>query len=747
MILSGGAGERLWPASRRDRPKPFLPLVEAHSPFQATALRARPLADGGDLLVVAGAAHAPQIREQLAAVGAEALLLLEPDGRDTAPAIAAAAGWVAQRHPEAVLVVLPADHHIPDGDAFRAAIEATLGAARDGGIVTLGLRPASPSPAMGYIRPAAAGEGPRPILAFVEKPDAARAARLIADGALWNGGIFVATAQTLRSEMARHAAEVMTAVDRALHGAIVEDGAVALGPAFGEAPPVAFDRAVMEHTARGLVLPTTMGWSDLGAWDAVLAASARDAAGNSVMGRALATGSSDVLVRASPGVAVVVADAHGLAVVAEPGAVLVCGLDRAQEVRSRNPGPADRVRRGDGVDVALVGADAEVVAEAGAVLVRGARRRPLERPPRFTTLPAAAAWFSDWLGGAALPLWATAGVDPINGGFREGLTWTGEPHDPRRRGRVAARQAFVFASAAAEGRIGPWALAARDGWTWFQARARRDDGLYAASLTTTGDVADPEAYLYEHAFILLALAALGDASEARSVLAALETLRHPAGGFREAGARPFQANAHMHMLEAALAWEAADGGPAWTALANEIAALALGRFVDPATGALGEFFDADWTALGGDDAVVEPGHQFEWAWLLERWGVARGHVGARAAARRLFAVGRGAFDAGRGVVCNALGPDLSVRDAGARLWPQTEHMKAALILGDTASALEAANGLVAYLETPQAGAWRERMAADGSFLPEPSPATSLYHLSLAIRELVQASRSDFAGKP
>jgi mannose-6-phosphate isomerase len=112
------------------------------------------------------------------------------------------------------------------------------------------------------------------------------------------------------------------------------------------------------------------------------------------------------------------------------------------------------------------------------------------------------------------------------------------------------------------------------------------------------------------------------------------------------------------------------------------------------------------------------------------------------AARRLFAIGRGAFDPVRGVVVNALTPDLSVRDAGARLWPQTEHLKAALVLGDPAAALEAANGLIAYLATPQAGAWRERMAADGSFVEEPSPATSLYHLYLAVRELAR-----FAGQP
>jgi mannose-6-phosphate isomerase len=193
----------------------------------------------------------------------------------------------------------------------------------------------------------------------------------------------------------------------------------------------------------------------------------------------------------------------------------------------------------------------------------------------------------------------------------------------------------------------------------------------------------------------------------------------------------------MHLFEAALDWEAAGGGPAWAALADEIADLALGRFIDPASGALREFFDADWRPRGGEAGLIEPGHQFEWAWLLEGWGALRGHDGARAAARRLFAVGRQGFDPVRGVVANALWDDLSVRDAGARLWPQTEHLKAALVLGEAEPALQAANGLAQYLDTPARGVWRERMRPDGGFLEEPAPATSLYHLFLAVRELAR----------
>jgi mannose-6-phosphate isomerase len=306
---------------------------------------------------------------------------------------------------------------------------------------------------------------------------------------------------------------------------------------------------------------------------------------------------------------------------------------------------------------------------------------------------------------------------------------------------VQARQAFVFATAQADG-LGPWEAVARRAFDCFRARSKRGDGLFAAILDPAGNPVDPGAYLYEHAFVLLTLAALGEAEAAVALRERLATFRHGAGGFREAGERPFQANAQMHLFEAALAWEAAGGDPGWTDLADELAALALGRFIDPATGALSEFFDAEWRPLAGPAGLIEPGHQFEWAWLLERWGRARGRLEGAAAARRLFEVGRRGFDPARNVAVDALTDDLSVRDAAARLWPQTEHLKAALALGDEAAALQGAHGLAAYLDTPVRGVWRERMRADGGFVEEPSPATSFYHLFLAIRELAR-----FVGEP
>ena len=348
--------------------------------------------------------------------------------------------------------------------------------------------------------------------------------------------------------------------------------------------------------------------------------------------------------------------------------------------------------------------------------------------PAFASLGAASQTLSDWLAAGALPVWATLGVDPSDGGFREALTPEGAIHDPRRRARVQARQAFVFATAAAKGVPGRWLDLARRGLTTFLERARRPDGLYAHTLTPRGEVIDPVARLYEHAFILLALSALDEGAAAAELGERLETFRHPPRGFRETDERPFQANALMHLFEAAQALR-------WDPLADELAALALDRFIDPATGALHEVFDAEWRALGGEADGVEPGHQFEWAWLLDRWGVARGEARAQAAARGLYGAGRRGLDVERGVVVNVLWDDLSVRDPAARLWPQTEFLKAALALDEPGDALIAANAIVRFLDTPLRGVWRERMRADGSFIEEPAPATSLYHLSTAIWDL------------
>ncbi len=358
------------------------------------------------------------------------------------------------------------------------------------------------------------------------------------------------------------------------------------------------------------------------------------------------------------------------------------------------------------------------------------------------TTAEAARWYDAWLRQGALPLWGSAGVDAERGFFHEALTVEGRPHAAPRRSRVQARQVFVFATCAKAGYGGDLLAIARRGFEALLTTYRRPDGLFINSVGVGGAPHDTGVNIYEQAFALLAMAALqaadpsaGDLpTEARRTLEALQDRRVAGGGFRESGVQPFQANCHMHLIESSLAWEEAGQG-SWTALSDELAELAQSRFIDPDTGVLREFFDSEWRPLEGEGGLIEPGHHFEWAWLLERWGRLRNDARARATARRLYASGLRGVDIQRQVAMNALWEDFAVRDASARLWPQTEHLKATLFFGDDDEVLRAAQGLAKYLDVPAKGAWRDKMRPDGTFVVEPSPATSFYHLLTAVLAL------------
>jgi mannose-1-phosphate guanylyltransferase/mannose-6-phosphate isomerase len=717
VIMCGGSGTRLWPASQPAWPKQFIALVGERSSFQDTVLRVAGLAEARAPLIVAGVSHRAAIQAQLAELGIEAVLLLEPEARDSAAAMAAAAAWIEREDPEGVAVVVSADHHIPDGAAFRRFMDQAVGGARTGAIVTLGVRPAGASTAYGYIR---AGEGQddiRPVAAFVEKPDAATAQAYVEAGYLWNSGNFVVSAKTLADELTAHAPAVLAAARAAVAEGVAIDGVTVLGAAFRGAPKISIDYAVMEKTARAAVLPVDFAWSDLGAWDAVAAATPVDEAGNGGSASALFVNAANSFVRAPEGVQVAVIGARDIAVVVEGSSVLVCDLSHSQSVKTA----VDQLK--------ALGRD-------GAKATGG-----------FKTLAEASAWYDRWLRTSALPLWWSLGADHEHGGFREGLTPQGEPWLAPRRARVQARQAYVYVAAGAIGWTGPWRQAAWHGLDGFLADFRREDGLFRTLVDTDGAPLDETALLYDQAFALLAMAELHRTepgridlvAEAKALRASLQAIRHPAGGFRESVGQHFQSNAHMHLLEAALAWSEA-GEASWDGLADEIVGMALTRFIDPEHGFLREFFDATWAPKPGNDGrIVEPGHQFEWAWLLERWGVSRGRGDARAAARKLFAHGIKGIDPVRGVAVNQLWDDLSVKDAGARLWPQTEYLKAALILGEESHAVAAANALKLYLDTPALGVWRDKLGADGRFVEEPAPASSFYHITCACLALFGAS--------
>lgn len=348
----------------------------------------------------------------------------------------------------------------------------------------------------------------------------------------------------------------------------------------------------------------------------------------------------------------------------------------------------------------------------------------------------------DWLTGAALPLWADAGVDRVQGGFEELLGLDGRPVVAPRRARVQGRQSFVFAYAGTLGWDGPWREIAGLGLDYLERGYRRADGLYATLAGPDGVVIDQSVMTYDQTFAILAAAALqkhdlgpGE-GYALGLLDRIEALRrHANGGFIEPGPR-FLSNPHMHLFEAALAWIEAGGHARWRALAQEICDMALAAFIDRNHGVLLEQFDSAWAPAPGEAGeIVEPGHLFEWAWLLERWSRLGGGDGAHAAAVLLFDSGTRGVDAARNVAMDETGRDLRPRRATARLWPQTERLKAALLLRREDEARAAAKGLWQYLQTPRPGLWRDKMGVDGRFVEEAAPASSLYHIICAVAAL------------
>jgi mannose-1-phosphate guanylyltransferase/mannose-6-phosphate isomerase len=337
VILSGGSGTRLWPVSRESFPKQFWPLVSERSLIQETALRATGPGFAPPI-VVCNHAHRFLVAEQLREAGIEgARIVLEPIGRNSAPAIAAAALLAAEDDPSAVLWMMAADAAISDVAALHQFLAAAVAAARAGRVVTFGVRPTSPETGYGYIEagpPLPGLPGVHHLTRFVEKPDAETAAVLVADGRhLWNSGMFVFTAATILEELHRHAPAVLQAVRAAVAGQTRDLDFVRLAAgAFTTSPSISIDYAVAERTDRAAVVPSDIGWSDVGSWGALWDLGAKDTAGNVAVGDVLLEGASQCYVR-SDGVLTTVVGLTDAIVVVTKDAVLAMNRHRAQDVK------------------------------------------------------------------------------------------------------------------------------------------------------------------------------------------------------------------------------------------------------------------------------------------------------------------------------------------------------------------------------------------------------------------------------
>ncbi|MEL7469479.1 MAG: mannose-1-phosphate guanylyltransferase/mannose-6-phosphate isomerase [Pseudomonadota bacterium] len=336
VIMCGGSGTRLWPLSRKSYPKQFSPLFEGGTLFQRTierlsgqGYRAPLLLTNQDFRFI--------VAEQLSDAGSDATsIVIEPEGRNTAPAVCAAAHLVAREDPDGVLLVLPSDHMMADVDAFHTAIDHAVAAARDGQMVTFGIKPDRPETGYGYIElDAAPGDGAQPFVRFVEKPDAARAAEMLASGTfLWNSGMFVFSVKSILSAFAAHAPIADAACKASVDKGKTDLCFFRLDPdSYAAAPDISIDFAIMEHV-QGKVVPIDCGWNDLGSWKTVLQETPQDQTGTAAGPGTVAIECETSLLRSEdPDTRLVGLGLKNIVAVATRDAVLVADMERTQDVR------------------------------------------------------------------------------------------------------------------------------------------------------------------------------------------------------------------------------------------------------------------------------------------------------------------------------------------------------------------------------------------------------------------------------
>lgn len=341
VVLSGGSGTRLWPASRLETPKQLLPLVDERTMLRSTLDRVAGVPGHRSAVVVCSEVQATACRLEMEAAGhGDGLVVVEPVGRNTAPAAAAAAHTVG---PADVLLVMPADHVLRDLGAFTDAVTAGAEAAAGGALVTFGVVPTHPATGYGYIRVEPGATGVCPVAEFVEKPDLADAERFVSDGEhLWNSGMFMFTAERYLAELAAFEPEVAEAAAAAVAGAgrDAEGSLVLDSEAFARCPSISVDYAVMERTRSAVVVPLDAGWSDVGSWASLMDVAHQDSSGNVIVGDVIAEDVDGSYLRAD-GVLLAVVGLSDVVAVTTPDAVLVAAKDRAEDVKSL----VERLRR------------------------------------------------------------------------------------------------------------------------------------------------------------------------------------------------------------------------------------------------------------------------------------------------------------------------------------------------------------------------------------------------------------------
>jgi mannose-1-phosphate guanylyltransferase/mannose-6-phosphate isomerase len=728
FVMSGGVGSRLWPLSREDNPKQFHDLSGAGSMLAQTLRRLKAGGDGDwPVYLIGSERHAERLRADLAGMdlsGGRAIF--EPVGRNTAAAVAVAALQTLAEHGDALVLVVPSDHAITTDSQFWATVAAGAKPAREGRLVVFGIRPGQPETGYGYIEAAGdEGDQVRDVLRFVEKPDLTTAETYLAAGNFfWNTGIFLFRASAMRDAFLKYEPDIWAGAERAFAAASSDLSGLYLPlDLYEHVPAISVDYAIMERAERIAMVPAGFRWNDLGSWQSLLDVGASDENGNVVIGDVVAFDTSHSYLR-SEGRLLSVIGMRDVAIVATQDATFVAPVAQSQNVKKI----VERLEQSGRLETRFT-------PSSDRVLVVGAHRRRV----------------CHWLFEETLPLWATAGVDEVGGGFHEALDFAGRPLGKPKRMRTMARQIYAFAVAKARGWDGPADRIIAHGIDFIAARGRSENGGWVRAIGVDGAVVDPVEDAYDHACVLLALAhahmsgnkaarALG-AETFAFIDAHLEDERLT--GFLEfpGGNGMRRSNPHMHLLEAFLAWYDVTGERVHLRRASRIIDLFRSRFFDPDSWTVGEFFDDDFTPAAGEKGQwTEPGHHFEWASLLVDFADKTGQGDLVGIARKLYAsaVANG-LNRATGLAYGAVSRSGMPLDQLSRSWPQAEAIKAAMALDgaggpDLKPEIEARVGRLFrwHIDPAPTGLWIDRVDEKGRSVAREVPASIFYHLVFAL---------------
>lgn len=706
VILCGGSGTRLWPLSTPERPKQFLALTSSKSMIEETAERFQATDRAGlvfaSALVVGSKRHEKLLKETLP--GAE--MILEPMGRNSAPAVAAAA---MARAPSDLILILPADHDIRDVPAFHDAIAIAAQAAEAGDIVTFGIEPTHPATGYGYIKAELAvphGDA-LAVDAFVEKPDLDTAQKYLdAGGYYWNAGIFLFKASAMLDALEAFAPDVKAGTESAM--ADVRDGNTVLNAeAFAATPSISIDYAVMEKAKNVKTVPVSMGWSDVGGYHALHELLTETDADNYTSGP------------------VHVQNSNGLYV--------------------RSEGPVITVNGVSDLVIVATGDEVMITPKENDAAVKELGKAAQNQGPALGVSPALREKVKDWLW-TAFDVWAEKGWDSERGGFVEQLDMDGNPdREALRRVRVQARQVFSFAKAIELGWPRPEIARSliEDGLKYIDARLRHIEGGFVHLFEPNGNITDDRRDLYDHAFMILAGSAAYRVIDselglkiADDAIAYIETHLKDAtnGGWFESSEfeLPRRANPHMHLLEAMMEYHAATGSDTALEYAADIVRLFETRFFDPESNILAEKFNADWSRYESKGNITwEPGHHFEWATLLHEFEEKSEHDSLSWRRRLIAKAEDDGTSSNTGMAINALTAKNVWTNSGSRLWHQLERLRTHFFHPDMSpqSTIESVSQSIfqSYFNDATQGGWIDEIDQNGNVSSDNIPASMLYH--------------------